>query len=187
MGFRGCGSRGLPNNPTSLAIFLYLSLEMWPALDVNISEEKGNILLPPPQKRAAVPPRRFSSQLGLRSFLHHCRPVLYIQVPTAHCHRLLPINGPHRVVKRLCEEGSRVERQPKEDAGSTPPSRSKKSNMGFFVTNHLYPTGAGIGLVGELFGLALNMFNIVLFFLPATLRILSAFQPVGLANTHLRG
>jgi hypothetical protein len=48
--------------------------------------------------------------------------------------------------------GSRVERQPKEDVGSTPPSRSKNpQNKGFFVTNHLYPTGAGIGLVGELF------------------------------------
>jgi hypothetical protein len=65
-----------------------------------------------------------------------------------------------------------VERQPKEDVGSTPPSRSKnpKNHTGFFVTNYLYPTGAGIGLVGELFCLLFSS----IFFLPWLPTILAA-------------
>ena len=46
-----------------------------------------------------------------------------------------------------------MERQPKEAAGSTPPSRSKilKTIKRIFVTDHLYMSGALVGLVGELF------------------------------------
>ncbi len=55
-----------------------------------------------------------------------------------------------RVVKQLWEEGQRVERQPKEAVGSTPPSRSKIFKK-IFVTDHLYMSGALVGLVGELF------------------------------------
>ena len=103
--------------------------------------------------------------------------MLYIQVPTTHCHRLLPFNGPHRVVKRLWEEGSRVVRQPKEDVGSTPPRevKTRKTNKGFFVTNSLYPTGAGIGLVGERFCLDFSLIFPI---------ALSSFYRKGLQGEH---
>ncbi len=43
-----------------------------------------------------------------------------------------------------------MERQPKEAAGSTSPSRRKIFKK-IFVTDHLYMSGALVGLVGELF------------------------------------
>ncbi len=44
-----------------------------------------------------------------------------------------------------------MERQPKEAAGSTPPSRSKIYTKRIFVTDHLYMSGALVVLVGEPF------------------------------------
>lgn len=80
--------------------------------------------------------------------------MLYIQVSATHHHRLLPINGPHRVVKRLGRRAHGWNANRTRTRVRLPPREvkiPKIKHKGFFVTNYLYSTGVGIGLVGELF------------------------------------
>ena len=53
------------------------------------------------------------------------QPVLHIPVPHSHCHRLAPFHRPTPVVKRLWEEGQRLERLPRGGDEFDAPSRNK--------------------------------------------------------------